>query len=103
MTICLATRLVKSFFLIFSLTLVPKDSAIDRYHCPFFYSPIQTNEVVFALPHDELIVDIEEVLQAEILDTTLIISRFRFLKIRSWLSELRVIILQGTQILKVVS
>ena len=39
----------------------------------------------------------------EIVETTLIVSRVCFLKFGFWLSQLRVIILTGTQILKVVS
>ena len=39
--------------------------------------------------------------QAEIAETTLVISRFRFLMVESRISELHVIILAETQILKV--
>ena len=42
-------------------------------------------------------------LKPEIVETTLVVSRFRFLRVGSRISELRVIILPGTQILKVVS
>ena len=40
-------------------------------------------------------------IDAEIVETTLVVSRFRFLRVWSWISVLRVIILPGTQILKV--
>ena len=39
--------------------------------------------------------------KAEIVETTLVVSRFHFLRVGSRISELRVIILPGTQILKV--
>ena len=40
-------------------------------------------------------------LLAEIVETTLVVSRFRFLRVGSWISVLRATILQGAQILKV--
>ena len=39
--------------------------------------------------------------EAEIVETTLVVSRFHFLRVGSHISELHVIILPGTQILKV--
>ena len=39
--------------------------------------------------------------EAEIMETTLVVSRFCFLRVESHISELRVIILPGMQILKV--
>ena len=38
---------------------------------------------------------------AEVVETTLVVSRFRFLRVESRISKLRVIILPGMQILKV--
>ena len=43
----------------------------------------------------------QDPLAAEIVETTLVVSRFRFLRVGSRILEPRVIILPGTQILKV--